>query len=155
MRESTLSATEVEALHRAELGLEWLRRAHGHLIEFHHAIGHGMDHLDVVEGLLRESGHAELADELRTVHLPRGVIDGHREQARVQDDRWSYDVLETFEEGLLADVIDFEGRTRRELADGARHVAERRQEREWRARARATDAAGRDDSADRKTDLDI
>ncbi|WP_435361343.1 hypothetical protein [Haloarchaeobius sp. DFWS5] len=143
MDPSTLSEREVEALHRTELGLEWLRRAHGHLIQFHHAIGHGMDHLDAAEELLRESGHTDLADEIRTVHLPRGVIDsGVAVDASVSEpadtagpDRWSYDVLETFEAGFLDDVTDFERRTRDELADGARHVAERRQERLWRERA--------------------
>ncbi|WP_439028513.1 hypothetical protein [Haloarchaeobius sp. DT45] len=128
-----LTDFEIEALHRTELALEWLRRAHGHLIEFHHGIGHAMDHLDAAEELLRESGHADLADELRDQHLPRGVID--RGPTPDAGDRWSYDVLETFEDGFLGDVIEFEERTRSTVAGGARHVAERRQEREWRERA--------------------
>jgi hypothetical protein len=85
-----------------------------------------MEHLAAAEMMLRESGHERLADDVRDRYLPRGVIDG---------DRWSYDVVECFEEGLLADVTAFEERAREEVAGGQRHVAERRQEREWKRRA--------------------
>ncbi|WP_262175900.1 hypothetical protein [Haloarcula laminariae] len=119
-----LSESELDALHSAELGVEWLRRAHGTLIEVHHATGHAMDHLHDAEATLREAGHAELADQLRDELLPRGAI----------EDRWTYDLLETFESGILADATDYERRVREELADGQRHLTERRQEREWKRR---------------------
>ena len=122
---SDLSETERDALHRAELGVEWLRRAHGSLVEFHHATGHAMDHMAEAESTLREAGHTELADRLRDEVLPNGVV----------EDRWTYDLLETFEAGLLADVTDYERRARGQLADGERHLTERRQERDWRERA--------------------
>lgn len=116
---------EVNALHSVELGLEWLRRAHGNLIEFHHATGHAMDHLDDAEPVLRACGYDDLADRLRADLLPSGAV----------DDRWTYDLLETFEEGLLDDVQAFERQAREDIADGDSHVAERRQERAWRRRA--------------------
>ena len=122
-----LSETELSALHEAELGGEWLRRAHGSLVEVHHATGHAMDHVARAESLLRDCGHGALADTLRDEHLPRGVIDG---------DRWSYDVLESFQTGLLRDLTAVEERARTEVADGERHAVERRQEREWKANAR-------------------
>jgi hypothetical protein len=125
-----LTEAEIEALHRLELGIEWLRRGHGHLIQFHHATGHAMDHLDAAERLLRRSGHDDLANALRDEHLPRGVIDSGR---------WSYDVLESFEEEFLSEVAEFEHEARDELAGGARHVAERRQERNWKDRAKGED----------------
>lgn len=115
----------IDALHRVELGLEWFHRAHGHLVAFHHNTGHAMDHFAAAEELLRDAGAADLADEIRDEFLPCGVL----------GDRWSYDVLEEFQEGLLADADAFERRARDELADGHRHVAERRQEREWKGRA--------------------
>lgn len=68
-----------------------------------HATGHGMDHLAAAEDLLREAGWTDLADEIRDRHLPRGVTD---------TDRWSYAVLEGFQDGVLADVERFEGRAR-------------------------------------------
>ncbi|WP_306053266.1 hypothetical protein [Natronococcus wangiae] len=123
---AALTDAELEALHEVELGLEWLQRAQGNLLEFHHATGHGMDHLYEAEALLDAAGHEGLADAIRTELLPHGVVDG---------DRWSYDVLESFQETMLTETVRFERRVRRELADGQRHVCERCQEREWKERA--------------------
>ncbi len=123
----TLSEAELEALHEVELGLEWAQRAQGCLLEFHHATGHGMDHLRRAEAQLRDAGHDDLADAIRDDLLPHGVVD---------DDRWSYDVLENFQESLLAETRALERQVRRELADGERHVRERKQEREWKRRAK-------------------
>jgi hypothetical protein len=120
-----LSDAEVEALHEVELGIEWLHRAHGHLVEFHHATGHAMDHLADAEERLRECGHEGLADRLRDDLLPRGVV----------GETWSYGVLEAFQDGPMDHATDFEAEARENLADGERHVAERRQEREWKGRS--------------------
>ncbi len=122
-----LSAEEREALHSVELGVEWLHRAHGDLVEFHHKTGHAMDHLAEAEQQLRACGHTEVADALRDEYLPRGVID---------EDRWSYDVLESYQAGFLSALTAFEKQVRDEIADGRRHVTERQQEREWKQRAR-------------------
>lgn len=122
-----LTPMETEALHEVELATEWTQRAHGHLLAFHHAVGHGMDHLDSAEPKLRESGHERLADRLRDDLLPRGVTD---------DDRWTYDIVEAFQTAFLADVTAFGEDAHEQLADGQRHVAERSQETTWRSRAR-------------------
>lgn len=120
-----LSEAEIAALHSVELGREWLNRAHGSLIEFHHSTGHAMDHLADAEERLREAGHEELANHLRDEVLPLGAV----------EDRWTYDLLETFESGLYDDVTAYEKQVRDDVADGRRHVAERRQESEWNRRA--------------------
>jgi hypothetical protein len=122
-----LSEAACAALHSVELGVEWLHRAHGSLVEFHHKTGHAMDHFATAEEQLRACGYADLADALRDEYLPRGVID---------QDRWSYDVLESYQADFLADLTDFEEEARNAIADGERHVAERRQEQEWKRRAR-------------------
>ena len=125
--ESTLpDGTEREALHRIELGIEWLHRARGHLVAFHHNTGHAMDHFAAAERNLRESGRSELANTLRDDLLPRGVID---------EDRWSYDVLEDFESGVYTDLVAFDRQAHDEIADGKRHVAERFQEQAWTERS--------------------
>ena len=123
--DADLSDAEVEALHEVELGVEWLHRAHGHLVEFHHATGHAMDHLAVAEDCLREAGYDELADRLRDDLLPLGVV----------GDTWSYGVLEAFQDGPLVDARSFGADARESVAGGRRHVAERRQEREWKGRS--------------------
>jgi hypothetical protein len=123
---ATLDAPEREALHRIELGIEWLHRAHGHLLAFHHNTGHAMDHFAAAEQALREGNHTGLADTLRDEVLPRGVID---------EDRWSYDVVEDFESGVYADLQAFDRAAHETLAGGQRHVAERLQEQAWAERS--------------------
>ncbi|WP_137283894.1 hypothetical protein [Halorussus salinisoli] len=124
--DTDLSDADVEALHEVELGVEWFHRAHGHLVQFHHATGHAMDHLAEAEDHLREAGYDELADCLRDDLLPHGVV----------GDTWSYGVLEAFQDGPLAEAERFGTDARESVADGRRHVAERRQEREWKGRSR-------------------
>jgi hypothetical protein len=130
MDESSLTETELSAIHRVELGIEWLHRAHGQLVAFHHETGHAMDHLAAAEELFRESGHDGLADRLRDDLLPRGVVP--REEG---PGRWTYELLEAFEADLYADARTFEAAARDAVTDGRRHAAERRQQAEWRARA--------------------
>jgi hypothetical protein len=120
-----VSEAEAEALHKVELALEWLRRAHGTFVELHHTTGHALDHLADAESALREQGYEEFADEIRDDHLPRGVL----------EDRWTYDLLEEYEEDFLSPYEEFEDEVRDEIADGVRHVKERRQESEWKERA--------------------
>ena len=132
-RKRSLTDAERSALHEVELGVEHLQRAHGHLVSFHHAIGRGMDHLANAESELREAGYDELADAVRDEHLPRGVIESQHPEDR---SRWSYDVLETYEESLLEDIVAFGQKATDRIADGLRHAQERAQEREWQERAR-------------------
>lgn len=117
---------ECAVLHDLQLGIEHVQRAYGHLLAFHHRIGRGMDRFAAAEGSLREAGHERLADGLRDDILPAGVI----------NDRWSYELVEAFEAGLLADTRRFERRAWASLADGVAHVAERDQQRAWRGLAR-------------------
>jgi hypothetical protein len=121
-----LDETECAALHELQLGIEHVQRAYGHLLAFHHQVGRGMDRFAAAESLLRETGHESLADDIRDEVLPAGVI----------DDMWSYELVEAFERGFLADTRRFERRARGSLADGVAHVAEREQQRAWRERAR-------------------
>lgn len=130
MEEQDITETELAAIHRVELGLEWLHRAHGALVAFHHKTGHAMDHLAEAEQLLTEAGHEELATTLRDELLPRGVV--AREEG---PGHWTYEVLESFEGDLYADAREFEVAAREAVTGGVRHAAERRQQRRWRQRA--------------------
>ncbi|WP_266075093.1 hypothetical protein [Haladaptatus caseinilyticus] len=122
-----LNDDEAVALHELELGVEGLRKAHGYLVHFHHATGHAMNHLRDAETSLRAAGHDEFADHIRDEILPCGVLG---------DDRWTYDMLEKFEEEFFHDVLTFERNACETIASGERHVMERRQQRRWRERAR-------------------
>jgi hypothetical protein len=123
--EEDLTDAERELLHDLQLALEHIYRGYGALLEYHHEIGHGMDKLDSTESKLREAGYEELADRLRDKYLPSGAI----------DDRWTYELVEAFQQGFLTDVTGFESAVRELLADGEQHIIEQRQQRQWRGRA--------------------
>lgn len=129
----SLTDAELEALHSVELGVEHLHRAHGHLVAFHHSTGRAMNHLADAEDQLRAADREALADEIRDEYLPRGVIEGSRPDDR---GRWSYDVLETYEEVFLEDLVAFGAKVCDAIAGGLRHAHERRQELDWKRRSR-------------------
>ncbi|EFW92102.1 hypothetical protein ZOD2009_11515 [Haladaptatus paucihalophilus DX253] len=114
------------ALHELELGIEGLRKGHGYLVQFHHATGHAMEHFSEAETHLRDAGHDDLADHIRDEILPCGVLGG---------DRWTYELVESFETEFLRNIEAFERTTREEVADGERHIRERRIQRRWQERA--------------------
>ena len=125
-----LTEAEQQALHELQLGVENLYRGYGSLLDFHHAIGRGMDHLHDAEEVLREAGHEKRADMLRDETLPTGVL----------EDKWTYEIVESFGREFLAEVSGFEQDVREELADGTEHITERRQQQSWRERAEDRDA---------------
>jgi hypothetical protein len=117
-KQPDLTDAERAALHDLRLGLEHIHRGYGHLLAFHHQIGHAMDRFEDARD------HDEFANRLRDERLPAGVV----------DDRWTYELVEAFENGFLADTTAFEQAIRDALADGADHVTEREQQRRrWRA----------------------
>ncbi|MFC4542682.1 hypothetical protein ACFO5R_12195 [Halosolutus amylolyticus] len=120
-----LTDAERDALHDMQLGLEYVYRAYGSLLEFHHQLGHAMDRMSDAEEHLREAGHDEWADELRDDHLPSGAI----------SDQWTFELVEEFSTEFLEQVDAFETDVRDELADGVDHVTERRQKRHLRERS--------------------
>lgn len=133
LRHKTVNETDRNSLHEVELCVERLHRAHGHLVVFHHNIGRGMNHLAAAEQRLRESGHQDFADTIRDDYLPRGVIAGDGSPDPI-DGRWSYDILETFEDVFLTDILDYGREIRECLSGGTRHVAERELERAGKGR---------------------
>ncbi|SIR65717.1 hypothetical protein [Natronorubrum thiooxidans] len=124
-----LSDAEAEALHEMQLGIEYIYRAYGNLLEFHHELGHAMDRMGNAEDRLREAGHEGWADDLRDDHLPAGAV----------SDQWTFELVEEFSTAFLEEVDAFEDEVRAELADGIDHVTERRQKRQLRERAKRDD----------------
>ena len=120
-----LTSVERDALHEFQLGIEYVHRAYGALLQFHHETGHAMDRLANAEAPLRDAGHDDWADALRDEYLAAGAI----------DDRWTFELVEAFTDEFLEPVAAFEGDVRQDLADGVGHVTERRQKRRVRERA--------------------
>jgi hypothetical protein len=104
----------VEAAGRMTEALETLERARGHLYSFHQLIGSADLALDDVLEHLRAAGAPALADELERELVGRNVIAG----------RWTFQILEDFDDGYWSAFRDFERRVREALVAGRRHVYE-------------------------------
>lgn len=104
----------VEAAGAFSEALERLERARGHLYSFHQLVGRADLMLDgVVEGL-RGTGHADLARRVQEELIGRNVLPG----------RWTFQVVEEFEDGYYATFRDLERVVREQTMDGRRHVLE-------------------------------
>lgn len=112
-----LTSTEASALQEVERGLEEFRRAHGALVEYHHAVGRGIEHFEAAgEDLPAE--HVTLADRIEEEILPAGVT---------ADGKLTYQVVAEFEDGILPTVEALSADVFETLADGERYPIERRE----------------------------
>lgn len=106
----------VEALGRLSEALETVERARGHLYAFHQLTGSADFVLGDAVALLRQAGHDEVADRLDTELLGRNVVPG----------RWTFQLVEEYDDGYWSLFRDLERQARERLAGGARHLHEAR-----------------------------
>lgn len=104
----------VRALGTLGEALEWIQRARGHLYEFHHLVGHADELFGDAADQLRTAGHRQLAEEVAREVIGRNVIDG----------RWTFQIVEEYDERYHRPVEAVERRARDELVGGRRHVLE-------------------------------
>jgi hypothetical protein len=114
MRPATASDKTVEALGKLSEALETVEDARGHLYAFHRLTGSADLALGEAARLLREAGHAELAERAETDVIGRNVIDG----------RWTFQIVEEYDDGYHAEFVALERDAREQLADGKRHLYE-------------------------------
>ncbi|MER5426201.1 hypothetical protein [Streptosporangium roseum] len=112
--------TTVEALGRLSEALETTERARGHLYSFHQLTGHADLQLDRVVELLRAAGHPDLADVVAGELIGRNVL----------PDRWTFQIMEEYDDGYYRFFAGLEKRIRDQLAGGRRHLYEARMKRE-------------------------
>ncbi|ABP56374.1 hypothetical protein Strop_3944 [Salinispora tropica CNB-440] len=113
-RPAGVSDTTVEALGELSEALEKIHRVRGHLYSAHQLVGGADLTLDRVVRLLREAGHDDMADRVEHELLGRNVLPG----------RWTFQVVEEFDDGYYATFQDIERDTRERLAGGRRHIYE-------------------------------
>jgi len=94
--------------------LETLERARGHLLSFHQLVGSADLQLDDVVAGLRDAGHDELAQRVQRELLGRNVI----------PDRWTFQIVEEFDDGYWSVFRAYEEAVRNALTDGRRHMYE-------------------------------
>ena len=104
----------VDALGKISEALEAVERARGHLYSFHQLSGTA--DLTLQEGVakLREAGHAELAEEIEAELVGRDVLPG----------RWSFQIVEEYDDGYWSAFREYENKARQSLAGGRRHIVE-------------------------------
>lgn len=113
-RPAGVSDATVEALGKISEALEAVEVARGHLYTFHRLSGTA--DLTLGEGVdgLREAGHAELADRIDRELVGRNVLQG----------RWTFQIMEEYDDGYYATFKQLEQLARDELVAGRRHLYE-------------------------------
>ena len=104
----------VQALGKLSEALEAIEVARGHLYAFHRLSGTA--DLTLGEGVdgLREAGHGELADRIERELVGRNVLEG----------RWTFQIMEEYDDGYYATFRSLEKLARDELVGGRRHLFE-------------------------------
>lgn len=113
-RPAGLDDTTVEALGELSKALETIHRVRGHLYSAHQLVGGADATLDRVVELLRQGGHDEVADRVEYELLGRNVLPG----------RWTFQIVEEFDDGYYATFQEIERDARQRLAAGRRHLHE-------------------------------
>ncbi len=106
--------TTIEALGELSKALEIIHRVRGHLYSAHQLVGTADLTLDRVVQLLREAGHDAVADRVENELLGRNVLPG----------RWTFQIMEEFDDGYYAAFQEIERYARETLAAGRRHIYE-------------------------------
>lgn len=104
----------VAAMGKVSEAYEWLERARGHLYDFHQMMGHTDATFGDAVDMLRDASATEQADVLEREVVGRNAIDG----------RWSFQIVEEFDDTYARPVGAIEQRLRDELMAGKRHVFE-------------------------------
>ena len=123
------SDATVAALGKLSEALEAAEQARGLLYGFHRLCGTADRTLQEAVAMLREAGHQALADDIEQTLVGRDTIGG----------RWSFQLVEDYDDGYWSVFRDAERHARAELGIASRHVFEAEmKEREQRPRAGET-----------------
>lgn len=125
-RPEGLDDATVEALGTLSKALETAEHARGMLYGFHRLSGTA----DLLAGdavdELRAAGHTELADRVETELVGRNVIEG----------RWTFQIVEDYDDGYYALFRELEKAARDQLAEGRRHLFEAEMKEDRRSHGR-------------------
>jgi hypothetical protein len=116
----------IEALGKLSEALETCDRARGHLYSFHQLTGSADIELSEALTALRKAGHQSIADRIEQELLGRNVIAG----------RWTFQIVEDYDDNYWSLFRDLESTARNELAGGRRHLYEARMKERERSAGR-------------------
>jgi hypothetical protein len=126
-----VSDATVEALGKLSEALETCERARGHLYGFHQLTGSADIQLGEAVTALREAGHCDIADRIDRELVGRNVVEG----------RWTFQIVEDYDDNYWSLFRDLERAVRDELAGGVRHLYEARMKESERSAGRPGHAA--------------
>jgi hypothetical protein len=113
-RPDGVSDATVEALGKLSEAFEVVEDARGSLYRFHRLTGTADLALGEAVEQLRHAGHEELADRIERELLGRNIL----------QDRWTFQIVEEYDDGYYALFQDLEREARDQLVGGRRHLFE-------------------------------
>lgn len=113
-RPADVSDETVAALGALGEAVETMERARGHLFAFHQLCGTTDLGLGEAARQLRDAGHRRAADRIERELVGRNVTEG----------RWSFQIVEEYDDGYWSVVRDVERSIREDLVGGVRHIVE-------------------------------
>lgn len=132
----------VEALGKISEALECIEVARGQLYQFHRLMGRADFQAEEAAGLFREAGHDAIADRIEKDLVGRNVLEG----------RWTFQIVEEFDDTYYSFFRQVEEDARNELADGRRHIFEASMKEDRRTQGRPHHKAVPDDSGPQGSD---
>ena len=127
-----VSDDTVDALGKLSEALETADRARGHLFSFHQLTGSADLKLGEAVDALRRAGHDDLAGRLERELVGRNVIAG----------RWTFQIVEDYDDNYWSVFRALEKSVRDQLADGRRHLFEARLKQQERTKGAQGHEAG-------------
>ena len=116
----------IEALGKFSEALEVLEDARGSLYRFHRLTGTADLAIGEAVELFRTAGHHEIADRIDREIVGRNVLEG----------RWTFQVVEEYDDGYYAAFRELEQLARDQLVGGRRHLYEAEMKEERRSHGR-------------------
>ena len=126
----------VEALGKLSAALDHVEDARGHLYAFHRLCGSAESTMEEATKMIRDAGHDDLADALDERVLGGNPLPG----------MWSFQMVESYDDGYYAEVRSVHQRALDELAGGRRHIFEAEMKELRRTRGREGHEATPDDA---------
>ncbi|WP_038522974.1 hypothetical protein [Amycolatopsis japonica] len=126
----------VDAVGKLTFALETVEQARGHLYAFHHLTGTADFALGEAVEALRKAGHAEWAERIQTELVGLNVL----------PERWTFQLIEEYDEGYYAAYRDMARDVTGALTGGRRHLHEERIKRRRRTEGRPGHEMGRPSS---------
>ncbi|MDV8020224.1 hypothetical protein [Rhodococcus sp. IEGM 1330] len=113
-RPSGVDDATVAAVGKLSEALECVERARGHLYSFHQLMGHADLLLGDAVDALADAGHTATSERIDTDMIGRNIAPG----------RWTFQLVEEFDDGYWGPLREHDRAVRSELMDGRRHVFE-------------------------------